>query len=199
MSLSKRLQRVQETTEPSKEDFSQWSMADLEVSTIDFGKQQKGKTYATVWEEDQPWITWFVQHYEKSAKSSHQKFIHYVNLKVERAELTGTKIPVTEKSEGYPTISPEQQVINRSRMMARAKAKAMSRHVTPIESDLWNEEEDPLMYELISNPVETAGPVAEEPIPCPSQLEMRVINMENALARVMDFLEQNHANRENLN
>ena len=49
MSLSKRLQRVQENLEPSKEDFSQWSMADLEVSTIDFGKQQKGKTYATVW------------------------------------------------------------------------------------------------------------------------------------------------------
>ena len=199
MSLSKRLQRVQENLEPSKEDFSQWSMADLEVSTIDFGKQQKGKTYATVWEEDQPWITWFVQHYEKSGKSSHQKFLHYVNLKVERAELTGTKIPVKEKSEGYSTISPEQQVINRSRMMALAKAKAMSRHVTQLESELWNEEEDPLMYELISNPVKTTGPVPKEPTPCPSQLEMRVINMENALARVMNFLEQNHANQENLN
>lgn len=196
MSLSKRLQKVQETVEPTKEDFSQWSMAELEASVIDFGQAQKGKTFATVWEESQPWVTWFVQHYEKSAKSSHQKFVHYVNLKVERAELTGTKVPVSENPVSQPTQSPEQQVINRSKMMARAKAKAMMRPVVTASPDPWIEEEDPIMYELITDPGEPSHHVIEEQVPGASQLEMRVINMENALARVMEFLEQQHASQD---
>ena len=185
--------------DPPKRDFTQWAMIDLEKSIIDFGKQQKGKTYLQVWEEEQAWISWFVQHYEKSAKYEHQKFIYFVDAKVERAELTGTKIPVTDQSEGYQKSSAEQQVINRSRMIAKAKAKASIRPMPHIETDPWTVDEDPTAYELITDPGEPSNPVLEEHIPDVSQIEMRVINMENALARVMEFLEQQHSNRENVN
>ena len=114
MSLFKRLQQVQDVTEPACLDFSQWSMADLEASKIDFGKQQLGKTYQQVWEEEQRWAIWLNQHYhETSTRMEHQKFVHFVTMKVERA---GQTVPVRglpepkqccpAKGEGQESASP---------------------------------------------------------------------------------------------
>jgi hypothetical protein len=118
MALSKRLQQVQEIAEPIALDFSKWSMADLEASQIDFGQAQKGKSYAQVWNEAQGWVTWFVQHYETSNKPAHQKFLHYVTLKVEKAELTKQKIPVVDNVEAPKKIPQPHQI---PKIKAKAK------------------------------------------------------------------------------
>ena len=193
MALSKRLQMVQEKTEPVRYDFSMWSMAELEDSLIDFGQTHKGKTYAHMWDQEQQWITWFVQHYEKSSKPNHQKFIHFVSLKVERAELTQQKIPMVEKGE-IPKKPPASLAM--PKVKAKAKGRSSSR---PEEIPCpWDDVEDPSMFEMLSNAGEIEEVPDVEPLwPSTSNLEARVAQMENALARVMDFLEQNHANQEN--
>lgn len=195
MALSKRLQQMQQEPELTKMDFTHLSMSELEASKLDFGQKHLGKTYAQVWKEDQPWVTWVVQHYEKSLKPAHQKFMYYVTAKVERAELMGEKIPVKAQSE--PTRDPP-----RTLMMPKAKARpqVQQEHQDTPTMSSWEEEIETIdgtRFEMISEgTMPPYQPPQEEPVP--TALEMRVINMENALARVMDFLEQQHANRENL-
>jgi hypothetical protein len=197
MALSKRLQQMQQEPELTKMDFTHLSMSELEASKLDFGQKHVGKTYAQVWTEDQPWVTWVVQHYEKSLKPAHQKFMYlYVTAKVERAELMGEKIPV--KAQAEATKNPP-----RTLMMPKAKARP---HVQQDHQEMptmhsWEEEIDTCdgtRFEMISEgTMPPYQPPQEEPVP--TALEMRVINMENALARVMEFLEQRHATREDLN
>ena len=187
MSLSKRLQQVQEIKTPAPLDFSQWSLADLEESKIDFGKQQLGRKYRQVWEDEQCWVKWFVQHYEKSMKMEHQKFLHFVSLKVERAEHSGQTVPVT-----LPREVPKN--VPRSVTMAKAKAKSQARPLSPGRPCPWDDVEDPSVFTLIEDNIENqmTEPAGEDMYPA-NPLEIRVMQIENALARVMDFLEQNHA------
>ena len=194
MALSKRLQQVQEIAEPIVLDFSKWSMAELEASQIDFGQAQKGKSYAQVWNEAQGWVTWFVQHYEKSNKPAHQKFLHYVTLKVEKAELTKQKIPVVDNVEAPKKIPQTHQI---PKIKAKAKGRSSARtEETPCP---WDDVEDPSIFEMIDAEEIEEVPVLEPLWPNTSQLEARVANMENALSRVMEFLEQNHAVQQNNN
>ena len=187
MSLSKRLQQVQEIKTPAPLDFSQWSLADLEESKIDFGKQQLGKKYRQVWEEEQHWVKWFVQHYETSTKMEHQKFIHFVNLKVERAENSGQTVPAT-----LPMEVPKN--VPRSMIMTKAKAKSQTRPQSPGRPCPWDDVEDHSVFTLIEDNTENQvnEPAGDDMYPA-SPLEIRVMQIENALARVMNFLEQNHA------
>ena len=187
MSLSKRLQQVQEIKPPAPLDFSQWSLADLEESKIDFGKQQLGKKYRQVWEDEQHWVMWFIQHYEKSTKMEHQKFIHFVNLKVERAEISGQTVPVILPAEGPKNVP-------RSMIMPKAKAKNQSRPLSPGRPCPWDDVEDPSVFTLIEDNIENQmiEPAGEDMYPA-NPLEIRVMQIENGLARVMNFLEQNHA------
>jgi hypothetical protein len=194
MALSKRLQQVQEIAEPIALDFSKWSLADLEASQIDFGQVQKGKSYAQVWNEAQGWITWFVQNYEKSNKPAHQKFLHYVTLKIERAELTKQKIPVVDHVE-VPKKIPQTHQTPKIKAKTKGRSSARSEEV-PCP---WDDVEDPSIFEMIDTEENEEVPVMEPLWPNTSQLEARVANMENALSRVMEFLEQNHAVQENNN
>ena len=90
-------------------------MKQLEDSVIDFGQAQLGLKYQEVWERHQDWVTWFINKYEKSAKENHQRFLHFVQLKIERAELEGTNIPLNvgpktpaAKSKMKPKAAPRQ-------------------------------------------------------------------------------------------
>ena len=143
MALSKRRQQMQEMVEPVALDFSKWSMAELESSQIDFSQAHKGKSYAQVWSEEQKWVTWFVQHYEKPNKPSHRKFLHYVTLKVERAELMDQKIPVTDKGE-VPKKPPQSLVA------MKAKAKGQSSTTAEDTPCPWDDVEDPSIFEMIN-------------------------------------------------
>jgi hypothetical protein len=135
MALSKRLQQMQQEPELTKMDFTHLSMSELEASKLDFGQKHLGKTYAQVWKEDQPWVTWVVQHYEKSLKPAHQKFMYYVTAKVERAELMGEKIPV--KVQGETTKDPP-----RTLMMPKAKARPHVQQEHPEMPAMHSWEED---------------------------------------------------------
>lgn len=136
-------------------------------------------------------MTWFVQHYAKSPKPAHQQFIHFVTLKVERAELTGQRIAVIEPGEAM-------QAPPRSLMMPKAKVRPnhqQKRQEMPAPCPWEEEPEDASIFELI---LEGTMPPYQPPQaenPPNTALEMRVINMENALARVIEFLEQNHASQ----
>jgi hypothetical protein len=78
MSLSKRLQQMQDKSQLTKPDFTSLSLEEMDRMTIAFGRQQLGKPFKEVWDREQPWVTWFTQHYENSQKYEHQIFLHYI-------------------------------------------------------------------------------------------------------------------------
>ena len=101
-SLAARLQKVQSPVDQIVPDLSQFSMEELETHTISFGKAHLGDSFQHVWDTDQKWVHWFISHYPTSSKTSHRFFRHFVEMKVERAELTGIRVPLTE-----PIVLPE--------------------------------------------------------------------------------------------
>eukprot|EP00435_Cladocopium_sp_Y103_P072556 s26_g40.t1 len=106
---------------------------------------------------------------------------------VERAELTGETIQV--QAPASPVKIPPKSL-----MMPKAKAKSASRPMPEEVPCAWDDVEDPSIFELIGETEDSHQNIpAGSTDPNPSALEIRVIQMENALARVMDFLEQNHA------
>ena len=63
-------------------EIKKMSLEDLEGETIQFGKAKVGVKFATAF-EDHKWTDWFVAHYEKSDKVSHQKYITYVEKRLD--------------------------------------------------------------------------------------------------------------------
>ena len=53
---------------------------------IDFGSAHLGRTYSEMWEKEGKYVKWFQASYHSSNKVNHQKFIHYVSLRVTYAE-----------------------------------------------------------------------------------------------------------------
>lgn len=111
MSVSQRLKSFRalnksQTEEVSKEVIQTMTLQELEQEVIEFGKAHKDKPFRLVFENFQPWVDWFVSHYEASPKPSHQKFIRYVELRLE--------------SEMDPNLRAQQQV----------KAKSVPKKVT---------------------------------------------------------------------
>ena len=101
----------------------------------------------------------------------------------------------TSESSGETTKDPP-----RTLMMPKAKARphVQQEHPEMPATHSWEEDIgicDGTRFEMVSEgTMPPYQPPQEEPVQ--TALEMRVINMENALARVMDFLEQQHAARE---
>lgn len=160
--LSQRLKTLQVETTPVKLNFDHLSMEQLEECVIDFGEAQKGKTYAEVWANSQDWVLWFTQHYEKSNKPSHQQFIHYVNVMVGQ----------TEMNEGYIPISAPEPSVMELRPKSRAKAKAQPAMSVSAEIESLPDTDN---FEVIP--------------PVVQNLESRMNRMEDALARVVAFIE----------
>lgn len=59
------------------------SLEELSQEAIMFGKAHRGKPFPLVFDNFQPWVDWFVGTYESSTKPAHQKFIRYVELRLE--------------------------------------------------------------------------------------------------------------------
>ena len=176
-SLSQRLKNLQVPGEVAKHDFSHLSLQELEETKVDFGQAHVGRTYREMWQEYQDWLLWFSNRYEKSGKESHQKILHYVQMKVKRAELAGTHIPVHK---GVPATMP----------VTKAKAKPMPKKITTEALTVWDAEEED-EFEIFPEGVETAMSVAD---PEPSSqnvahLEVRMLSMENAVSQILMMLE----------
>jgi|OrbCmetagenome_4_1107370.scaffolds.fasta_scaffold64011_1 hypothetical protein len=192
MSLSKRLQQMQDKSQMTKPDFSKMSMEDMDHMKIDFGRQQLGKTFKTVWDQEQSWVTWFAQHYEHSHKYEHQVFLHYVEMKVEHAELTQQAIPVTNP---VPKIKMPAVLATKSRAMPKSyaapKSKAVARPSAIQEDSLaYDYDLDPENFEVIPDLENVASQnLPEEGNPHVLAMEQRLYQMENVMARVIQHLE----------
>ena len=176
-SLSHRLKALQIPSAPEKYNFDHLSLKDLEESTIDFGQTHRGKTYLEMWNRHQDWIGWFVNHYEKSGKENHQKVIHFIQMKIERAELTGEGIP----QHAGPKMS---------HMKPKMKAKAACRkQQMPAEIPIPEMEEEDALFEFLPEAEMDAQSVALTGNVQP--LENRVDQMEAVLSRILAHLEHN--------
>eukprot|EP00435_Cladocopium_sp_Y103_P052412 s757_g16.t1 len=179
-SLSQRLKDLQLKGEPVKHDFSHLSLSQLEETKIDFGSTHLGRTYREMWLDHQDWILWFASRYEKSGKENHQRVLHYIGLMIERAELTGTRIPM-QRGMGMSVQQPA----------GKSKAKAMPKkipHPPAEQMSIWDAEEEE--FELFPDEIETGMSVAPEPVSQDvSHLETRMLHMENALTQIMGMLE----------
>ena len=85
-SVTQKLQqfREQQKKMESKEDLltiKQMSLSQLAQEKIAFGKAKMGKSFPEAF-EDASWTDWFVQTYEKSSKPAHQKYIMYVEKRL---------------------------------------------------------------------------------------------------------------------
>eukprot|EP00434_Breviolum_minutum_P027646 symbB.v1.2.024453.t1/scaffold2319.1/size82456/2 len=176
MALAKRLQQVQTKVNEPLPDFSKMSLAELENEPITFGTAHKGQSYQEVWHSDQAWILWFTQHYGQSKKASHRQFLHFVELMVERAELTQEAVPVYEPNKHLPPASKDSG-------KPYPKGKCMAKpSIPPAGSDETEEDDIPSQFDMVEFPNEPVNATI-------GHLESRMLNLENALSQVIHHLE----------
>ena len=124
---------------------------------------------------------WVLKHYQASKKGVHRMVIHYITLKIERAELEGKSIPVVE-SQPQP-IKNLNKAAGKPLVMTLTR-KAKSRPVVP------SEVEDLSMWDL--------GEMGAEEFPIEScevqNLEHRMQNVEGALQSIVMHLDHMAAN-----
>ena len=125
--LVQRLQRLHVPVEEvPAEDLSKYSIEQLQNMVVDFGNTHKGKTYGTMWRDQQSWVKWFLQHYGTSKKAAHRRIAHYFQLEIERCELEGSRIPLTD-AQG------SQQLPVTPGPKAKAKGQAKTQICRPVE------------------------------------------------------------------
>lgn len=79
---------------PEEPDFTKMKLEDLGQSVITFGEAKKGQSFETVVMGDQSYVAWFTTKFAHSQKYQHRKFIHYIKMFVEQAEMQqGTTAP----------------------------------------------------------------------------------------------------------
>ena len=183
MSLSHRLRLVQmsQMTAPvAVEDLSHLSREELASEVITFGQKHQGETYQQAW-EDQEWVAFMVSRYSSSTKNSHRRFLKYVELQVEYLEQT--QVPVMP-SRGTPAVN----TLPKSKAKAKAgpKTRAQPASVPEVQifepTDLEVEEEWDPTVPYMTDP-ETMH-----------AMQSRMLNMEDALLRVMRHLEEQSVN-----
>ena len=192
MSLSKRLQQMQDKSQLTKPDFSGLSLDEMDQMKIAFGRQQLGKPFKEVWDREQSWVTWFTQHYENSQKYEHQIFLHYIEKRVERAEVTQQAIPVTNV---HPKIKIPVPGTTKSRAMPKSFAMPKCKNMVrpPASQEIHHEFDydlDPDNFEVIPELEDVASQnLPEENNPHVLAMEQRLYQMENVMARVIQHLE----------
>lgn len=129
MSVSQRLKTFRAQTQSQQEEMSleeikTLTLEDLNQEVIKFGKAHRDKPFALVFENFQPWVDWFVGYYEKSPKPEHQKFIRYVELRLDSDLPHNLQSQVPAKS--------------------KPKAKRMAKPVTPPTKTKGSTENPPL-------------------------------------------------------
>lgn len=89
VTLGQRLQNLQKQARRQELhiDLSQVSMSELGSYKVEFGEKYRHLTFAEVWETDPSWVQFVASRYGNSEKRAHQVFLHYVRMKVERAEM----------------------------------------------------------------------------------------------------------------
>ena len=187
-SLAARLQQIQLPASEMRPDMTHLSLDQLRNQKITFGRTHTGRSFQHMWDNEQGWITWFVQRYSESTKAEHLIFLRYVELEVERAELTGTQVPVINLKdiEKAMTTSNSPTLPTPRTQVPKAKAKSMPMNLPEVNA--WEEEEDPELFEVIQS---EQNATAQSSI---TNLENRILGIENALTAIMQHIE-NQGNR----
>ncbi|CAL1144556.1 unnamed protein product [Cladocopium goreaui] len=188
MSMSQRLSKLYQEVTVKGEDLSHLTLEELSAEKIKFGEKHQGATMEHVWRTDPEWIRFMVNRYETSVKPEHQRLMKFVELKLKYHEENQLPVRVPKaKSTAAPMTSRRQP-----------KCKAAPR--TPIEvdeaeiSDLQLIESD-ATWENMSH-IEMSNPETMPLTDLNQQhaeefqaLQTRMLNMENALSRVIRHLE----------
>lgn len=118
-----------------------------------------------------------------SGPTTNMKFLKFVEMKIERAELEGSTVPVTEPALTKPLPTPVTKGYGKSSLMPKMKAKSQPSTLGAPQFHLHEDsdefEED---YFQMLNPLETEK---DAEIEC---LQARMLNIENALQQVICHL-----------
>lgn len=127
----------QQGEEMTLEEVKAMTLSELSKEKITFGKAHLNKPFPMVFNNFQPWVDWFVGTYESSLEPCHQKFIRYVELRLDseiNQDSTTTlaaKSKAQPKQKGYP--------------VAKSIAQGSTLETDPSETD-WEEE-----FEMMSS------------------------------------------------
>ena len=172
-SLSQRLRSLQIPATTTVESLDHLRLEDLVSETVSFGQKHQGHSFLQAW-EDQEWVHFMINRYQGSTKESHRRFMRFIELKIEEMEQAQIVLPRRQ--------NPSEQ----GRLQARPKPMAKSL-ATPTSLqdgvDDWDVESEMFI------PVTTAyasGQTSEEMM----ALQTRMLNMENALTRVIHHIEE---------
>lgn len=184
MSLIARLKNLHKPVEAEipLHDMSQYSLAEMEDFKINFGKTYVGQTYKSVWDTNQPYIQWFLARWGNSVKLEHRLFLHYIECKIDQAELRGEKVPVAVPSLSTPSTSTNQpggkstpaKAVPQGKSKTAPKPKAMMPDAMMAPINLTEEEED------------SGWTVMPEHV---QFLEQRMAQMESAIQTIAHHLE----------
>ena len=187
--LAQRLQKVQAPPVDQEPDFTQFSTDQMETMKIQFGKTHVDRTFNHMWCNEQRWVLWFAQHYHRSAKWEHRLFLHYVERKIERCEMTGVKMTVSNAISQDSVPKLEKSSLSTVALAPKAKCRPepMPEMGETMEPNMWDLEGDPELFEVVEEHVQNARV---------DQMEARLASMENAINRIVLHLEetaQSHA------
>ena len=173
-SPSNRLRALQVPTVATLESLDHLRLEDLQEEVIPFGTKHNGHTYAEAW-MDQEWVHFMLTRYQNSIKESHRRFLKFVELKIIEMESAQTVLPRQQGQNGGSRMA--------SRPKATAKPQAAPSHISLQDGDEdWDVESEMFI------PVTTGyavNPMAEDV----AALQSRMLNMENALTRVIRHIE----------
>ena len=86
LSLVERFSKV--TEKKNQDEFLKMSYADLSEQRITFGEAKVNQRYIDVVQQDPKYVKWFTGKYQDSQKPGHRSFLFFINMYVERMELT---------------------------------------------------------------------------------------------------------------
>ena len=130
MSLAERFQAV--TAHVKTEEYQKKSYDELSKMTIAFGEAKVGQTFQEVIQTDPKYVQWFTRKYGESQKETHKAFLYFINLYVERQELT----------QGSDQKDPQKPHVSAMALKAKSRA-APSHNVDSVSQDSWSEEDMP--------------------------------------------------------
>lgn len=193
-SLLLRLQRLHvPAEEPVLEDLSKYSLLQMQNMIVDFGQTHKGKSYLTVWQHHQKWVQWILQHYPDSKKASHRRIVHYFHMEIERCELEGRAIPLTDA----PNSSKDQMpVVPQTKAKAKAKQQIRApepRASSPDQQLVLDPDTEEFSWEPVQHLMEEEetylGTLGAEV----GTLQSRMDHIENMLSQVVNHIQKNQS------
>jgi hypothetical protein len=191
MSLNQRLKQLQQPVEDAElPSLDHFRLEDLHHLKVDFGNKHRGEKFEVAW-KDQSWMSFIATHYAQSKHMSHRLVIRYIELMLEKHEMSGTLIKVMPDSSSELHSLSQRPVIPRPVMKAKAKPMAHNRsqmppvditHLPDMEEADWELSSQMYQPGYMENP-----PLTQDPNFL--AMQTRLLHMENALGRVIQHLE----------